>query len=205
MAEATLQGSVTRQRYANNATWYSFSTAAIPNVGRTASRYYPACVEFRTPDFKGKAKKVALSFSIKRPSAVSTTNHAFRYALCTSDGNASKYANTANAVSDAYQLATSTWSVSSVETTAKSYTLTITANVASLKPNTLYYLFIWAYNVQSYVAFSAVTAHTVSVTYEKSAGALIGGQEATFILKVGGSLIEATPLVFHDGAWRELS
>lgn len=127
--------------------------------------YYTTILQFTTPSFTGLAASVSFSLYAKR---VAGANPVIRAAIATGEGNASKYLNTSEAVSNANQVAAATVTFSNVSTSYGNLNFTIDLGGAKLKGGTTYYLFLWAGSTgSSLIMLSTATTHTFAVNYNK--------------------------------------
>lgn len=105
------------------------------------SAYHGYILKFTTPDFIGASESVAFNFWLSNQMGNSAT---LRYALCTSDANKNSYCGTTGEVADPNQITTGTVTMDGMSTTVEQRTVNVPTN--QLKPNTTYYLLLWAYN-----------------------------------------------------------
>lgn len=111
-------------------------------AGLGGGTYFVTSLQFTTPAFTGVP--ASLDFTIVMgKSGYDEKSSRLRYALCTSDANIKKYENTAAAVSDPNQI-TSGITVVSGGLSSYDTTNTITVDASAIKPNTTYYLVLWA-------------------------------------------------------------
>jgi hypothetical protein len=125
-----------------NGGWTGYSTTQ--KYAGYNSAYYTAILRFTTGAFVGLSDTLRTSIAAVIGYEDAPTSVILRWALCSSDANKASYVGTAKAVSDGYQLASGTVSFSGLNPNMVYKSLNI-AN-RSLKANTTYYLFFWAYS-----------------------------------------------------------
>jgi uncharacterized repeat protein (TIGR02543 family) len=69
-----------------------------------------------------------------------------RCAICSSDANAARYINTTSAVSDSNQISETVGTKTITGVSATTAVKTVAIDSTALKPNTTYYLMLWAFN-----------------------------------------------------------
>ena len=123
--------------------------------------YYDYTLSFNTGDFNGAS--TSITFNIKMSNSSQGNPRTYRWALLSSDANVmgssnNLYRNTAKAVTDENQLAqgTVTWNDVNKDTHK-----VLTIETVELKPNTNYFLVLWAYSTSptSLLTVSAVEHH----------------------------------------------
>lgn len=149
-----------------------FSTQA----GRDSTgKYNTTLIKIGTPVLAGTPINTTMRLSATQASGAGATV-TLRWALCTSDVNKDLYLNTAAAVTDPYQMAFGTVTLSGLSSTAK---------VTAFSMNTFhhgmpFYLYLWAYS----------TTYGTSVTISPAAS-----QSAT--LYYTGNIVK----LYVDGEW----
>lgn len=158
--------SIIGQTYATgNGTFGAYATTGNKYAGANSSSIYAYILQFETGNFSGKSEKLEINLSVK------TMYHAdldLRYALATSDENKNSYRSTFNAVSDPNQIATGSFDMTGLSTSAYNVR-TLSIDTADLKPNTTYYLFLWGPDRNCGTNLDATANHS-GVLYYKSAG-----------------------------------
>lgn len=162
---ASANGSIIGSAW-NSGSWAYSSTAARYAGYAGTNEYYVTFFQFKTPSFAGVSSSV--SFNLYLSSGKGTTVN-FRYAICTSDANHSKYHGTISAVTDSYQVTSGTTSID-MPSESSGLLRTITINTASLKTDTTYYLALWSYDntgvsvlgVSSWAGTDTVTLNYIS-------------------------------------------
>lgn len=148
--------------YSTLGTYNSSTTYYI--VGYNNSNRYAGVLKFKTPSFSGVSTSITFNFYAQ----IRSTESNLRYAICSSDSNATKYMGTTSAVSDTNQILSGTISLTSVSSTEISKK-TINVSTDKLKSNTTYYLFLWCSNntnIQVYDVMSSTRGASVSLVYE---------------------------------------
>lgn len=136
-------------------------------AGWQSTQGWAYVLKFTTPTFSGTSKSIEFGIRMKKGYG-ETVN--LRYAICTSDANATSYMNTTEAVNDANQIVTGTTTQSGL--TTDTYALkTFTVQTSALASNTTYYLILWAYDTTG-VEIGAVTSdvwgdHSIVVDTEE--------------------------------------
>lgn len=134
---------------------YSKSEANA-GVNATSAPYTLAIIKFKTPNVP-MAISEYLKFGLSVMRYNTPTN--LKYALCVSDSNYRSYWNTYGNVTDDNQLATGSFSVNKI---GLNY---IQFDVETLKPNAVYYLFVWASTSSSGHARFNSTGHVIEIAY----------------------------------------
>lgn len=111
-------------------------------AGLASGTYFVTSLKFTTPTFAGVPASIDFTI-VMGLSGYDEKSSRLRYALCTSDANIKSYENTAAAVTDPNQI-TSGITVVSGGLSAYDTTNTITVDASAIKPNTTYYLVLWA-------------------------------------------------------------
>lgn len=159
---ATANATINLQTY-YNAGWKGWVNGQC-YMGFDLTKYYPYILRFNTPSFTGESVSIKFTFGTYRGKG--TANVAFRYAICTSDANKNSYVNTANTVSDSYQVATGSSQFSNLAGSGSEYTKSITVSTKNLKASTTYYLYMWAANTSGqYVTMLEPGNHSAVLTY----------------------------------------
>lgn len=132
----------------------------------SASQSYAYVSKFQTPEFVGVSESVTFTISMTTGMPDRDGNVNLRYAICSSDANATSYMQTIETVEDENQLVEGTMTVSGISTEVSAKTFTIEIN--RLAPNTIYYLVLWGYDTTG-VSMRAVVGggidHVVELDY----------------------------------------
>ena len=163
--------------------------------------YYVYCLQFTTPEFSGKSVKIAFDMSMKKNAA---DNPMLQYALCTSTENSKDYFFKTTAVEDDTQLASGSKEFA-LTTTYATYTIELETN--DLKPNTTYYLYIWAGSQYSLSFVNTKENHTIILTYKANGGVRIKTSSAENVLHAaviysGGTWKRYIPVVYTPSGWK---
>lgn len=150
--------------------WNTLSEYTTWNGGYAGSasltQQYAYISKFQTPEFIGVSESV--TFTIAMTSGLPDTNGNvnLRYAICSSDANATSYMQTTDVVEDANQLTSGNMTISDISTEVKAKTFTI--STGRLASNTVYYLVLWGYDATG-VSMRAVAGggidHVVELEY----------------------------------------
>lgn len=156
---------MTAQNWALNYIWTyndnQWNTANGGWAGHTSGNgYYLAVMQLTTPSWTGVVQSVRFTICAKKNTGNSPT---LRWALSGSMANRNNYKNTMGAVSDGYQLASGTVTMSGIGSSYGYYSFT--ANTPTLSPNTTYYLFLWAYASNNNVGINKASSHSFYVNY----------------------------------------
>ena len=162
----------------------------------TSGTYYDYTLSFITGDFKGISQ--AITLNIKMSNSSQGNPRTYRWALLTSDANVmgssnNLYRNTAKAVTDENQLAQGTVTWNDVN---KNTHKVLTIETAELKPNTNYFLVLWAYSTSptSLLTVSEVEEHgDILVEYIAETGSYVK-------YKNNGVIVKCKVLRNTDGA-----
>lgn len=132
---------IDQQAWGNVGLNQGYGTGAI-FAGKTPDgTSWVSSLKFTTPSFAGVLESITFTV-VAGKSGYDEATSKLRYAICTSDANASLY-NTDQAVTDAYQVVSGvtelTGGLSAYDTTNN-----IVINTTDLQPNTTYYLMLWA-------------------------------------------------------------
>lgn len=157
--------SITAQNWALNYIWTyndnQWNTGNGGWAGHTSSNgYYLAVMQLTTPSWTGIVQSITFTICAKKNTGNSPT---IRWALSSSMDNRNNYKNTMGSVSDGYQLASGTVTMSGIGSSYGYYSFT--ANTPTLRPNTTYYLFLWAYTSNNNVGINKASSHSFYVNY----------------------------------------
>ena len=157
------------QDHASNGAWTNATTPIYCNVGASTGYYYTTMLTFKTPALVCKSSNITFHLAMAQMVGTSVT---LRYAICTSAANKAKYCNVYGAVSDTYQVATGTVSVTGLTTAVTYHDLSI--NTTALSGGQTYYLFLWANTntaaaaviqpQNEYIRQDEYVNHTISIT-----------------------------------------
>lgn len=111
-------------------------------AGLTGDNYFVTSLKFTTPEFTGEPASIEFAIVMGRSGYFEASSR-LRYAFCTSDANIQNYEFTAGAVEDPNQLTSGLAIVSGAADTWDT-TNKITVDASAVKPNTTYYLILWA-------------------------------------------------------------
>lgn len=185
----------------------SYSQNAAKYAGYAGgSSYYAYVLKFTTPDFLGVSESLAFSLLLNQGMGTDVT---LRYALCTSDANKNDYCGTKTAVSDSYQITTGTTKLNDMSSTVVRHTVNV--STAKLKPETTYYLILWAYSdtgVSLKEVSSAWGDFKVTLAYNSGLGYIDSGAAAAGYLAYidnGTSFDVFIPEEDNGSAWDILS
>ena len=156
---------MTAQNWALNYIWTyndnQWNTANGGWAGHTSGNgYYLTVMQLTTPSWTGVVQSVRFTICAKKNTGNSPT---LRWALSSSMDNRNNYKNTMGAVSDGYQLTSGTVTMSGVGSAYGYYSFT--ADTPTLRPNTTYYLFLWAYASNNNVGINKASSHSFYVNY----------------------------------------
>lgn len=129
----------------NTDTKYYYDTTK--DVGGSAYNVY--CLRFKTPYFVGILEELVISLKTNKNANYDTGW--FRYALCTSDANLSKYCSAQNSdvTTDDYQIASGVVTFTGVNTAGAINDIRISTTELDMRPQTDYYLIMWVYKYDS--------------------------------------------------------
>ena len=162
---STANKSISAQNWCLNYIWTyndgGWNTTKGGYAGHTSGNgYYAAVMQLTTPSWTGVVSSAQFTVCARRNTGSSPT---LRWALTSSMENRNSYKNTSGTVSDGYQLASGTVSMAGISGQWGYYSFT--ASTPSLKPDTTYYLFLWAYSSNNNVELNTAASHTFSVHY----------------------------------------
>lgn len=197
-----------------NGGWYTFGSGSYwAGFANNPDRvwYYTTVIAFTTPDFSGVSEWVSINYSAKKE--YSNGDPVLRYALCvpaageTFDSFKDNYVGHGNSVSDFRAIASGEKTHGGAQ---KYYSLwNLTFSSQDLKPNTTYYLFLWAKytgsKYSSYMRINAPSAHSVTLGVQDGLARIrVGGswQKAQVWVRWGGSWKKARPWVRWNGSWK---
>jgi len=189
-----------RSAWAYNEDWSSWSSEKEAYAGHANGVYYAAEFSFTTPDFVGLSKSITLSFSTK----YSYDRYPyFRYAICSSDANYHRYAKTMSSVSDPYQIAAGTAQWGYLNATYSDHEITISCE--KLKPNTTYYVFLWAYTTNDLAVYDLPMEHWFYITYDQGLVRIDDGEKiltAVPYIDNGTEWVRAMPYIDTGESWK---
>lgn len=162
MAMKTLTATDLMQAYSVNSWAYTDWDAAYAGYAN-ASLTTAALLRFSIPSFTGLSEALNVTLVCKQGVGSDVT---LRWAICTSDANKSLYENTKAAVSDSYQIASGTVTVSDMSTSTVTRTLTLATT--KITGGKTYYLFLWGYNSTGLSIWGVSTAygdHSITLGY----------------------------------------
>ena len=156
-----LGDTLSESRYNSN-----FTTDLTPRAGVAEfsngdhASYQVYVMKFTTTDFvEGTDTSVTFNLSAKK---ISQSNISLRYALCSSISNIASYTNKRGPVSDGNQIVSGVMSFSGLTSDYSSYSEVI--STTALKPNTTYYLVLWADSDTQYdLRLNTLTNHSIVV------------------------------------------
>lgn len=138
---ATARCTIESQGWGNVGLNYGYGTSPI-YAGKTPDgTAFVSALKFTTPAFTGVLESITFTV-VAGKSGYDEATAKLRYAICTSDANASKYS-TDTLVSDEYQVVSGVTEVAG-GLSAYDTTNNIVISTSNLQPNTTYYLMLWA-------------------------------------------------------------
>lgn len=148
----------------------SYGTAA-QYLGYGSGTNYEYVLSFKTGSFQGNCKSITFNIYCGNTSITpASTTKTYRYALLSSDSNATgtststnKYYNHYNDVTEANQIAKGTVDWANVGTGSQK---TLTISTTALKANTTYYLVMWPYSSAYSMVTIAQTSSHGAITLE---------------------------------------
>lgn len=186
---ATVNGTIDAVSYRNSTNsgdasvgWLAYS-AQSASVGVNQNGYIcTLIVKFTTPSFVGECTELYVKVPFIRGNAsTAPTSYSMYYAIASSDANKLAYV-TASAVgsnTDPYQISNGNITLSGLTTSlsentcAQIYINSSNSNIASIQPNTTYYLYFWPTDstVNNVVQnWWDTKYHSVIVTYSENTG-----------------------------------
>lgn len=128
------------------------------NGGDSSPSDYVSIVRFQVPKFAGVGREVTLKLKVRTYEQFAITPF---FAICTSDANKNIYREKHEFIEeykDEYQITRGTLSFGEFdETVTKTFTVRV-----ELKPNKIYYLYLWHGNL---AGLTAVSDQTISISY----------------------------------------
>lgn len=159
MAINTVEATILGQAQGSGILSSTYDTDEGKRVGNYQAPYF-SVVKFKTPTFVGRTTNIEVEIQL---GGFQSWGNIFRYAIRSTDQYYSDYGRVYGDITDSYQIVNG---IAYIE--PDGLKIVFSEDVYTLTSDTVYYLFLWGDNTNSWASLASTIRHTIKLSYKDS-------------------------------------